>query len=188
MGKITVWTKQNEAVLKQLEENGRFIAVESYMRKAMEDTSDIMIFIYRWLASHMPTQSVRPADAVFPVWVSLIEEATMMPEKGSVILELSVDRELMALCDITKWTRITNYSYIPVDKEDADRHSRLLSDYGTDDVKAVMTPFYPQIKRKVIDSWDRLFDNEVVLEDAGSYGLLWEVRKEWVTEVRQWKE
>ncbi len=188
MGKIKVWTKQNEAVMKQLEENGRFIAVESYMRRAMEDTSDIMMLVYRWLASHMPTQSVRPADAKYPVWVSLIEEATMMPEKGNVILELSVDSELLALCDITKWTRIINYSYIPLDSEDNEKHNKLLSDYGTDDVKAVMTPFYPQIKRIVINSWDRLFDDSVQLGGAGSYGLLWEVRKEWITEVRLWKE
>ena len=185
MAKITVWTKQNKAVLEQLERDGRFIAREDYMRKAMEDTSDIMFLVYRWLSAHMPTQEYRPADAKFPVWVSPIKEATMLPEPGQPVLELQLDKELVAYADITKWTSIINYAYIPRDEADNAAHNALLQNYGISDAKAVMTPFYPQIKRIVMDSWDRLFDDSVVLPGgrAGRYGLIWEVRKEWIKQV-----
>ena len=46
MPEITVWTKQNRAVLDQLEANGRFIADEYFIRRELEDTADIMLFIY----------------------------------------------------------------------------------------------------------------------------------------------
>ena len=185
MAKITVWTKQNEAVLEQLERDGRYIAREEYMRKAMEDTTDIMLLVYRWLAANMPTQAFRPGDAKFPIWVSPVKEATMLPEPGQPVLELSVDEELIAYADITKWTSIINYAYIPKDEADNAAHNKLLTDYGISDAKAIMTPFYPQIKRIVMDSWSRLFDESIVMPSgsAGKYGLLWEVRKEWITNI-----
>jgi hypothetical protein len=82
MPDIRVWTKQNAAVMDQLEQNGRFIAEERYIRRELGDTADIMLFIYRWLADHMNVTTPRPADSVFPVWVSFDKEATMMPENG----------------------------------------------------------------------------------------------------------
>ncbi len=179
MPEITVWTKQNRAVLDQLESNGRFIADEGFIRRELEDTADIMLFIYRWLADHMPAAD-RPADARFPVWVSYEKEATMSPEPGYAVLELRVPAELVTRLDIAKWTRITNNSYIPADDADEAEHNRYLQELGTDNIRAVMTQFYPEIRRKIIESWDRLFDDSIVLGSTSAYGLMWEVKKEWI--------
>ena len=180
MAEITVWTKQNRAVLDQLESNGRFIADERFIRRELEDTADIMLFIYRWLADHMPAAADRPADAKFPVWVSYEKEATMSPEPGYAVLELRAPAELVTRLDIAKWTRITNYSYIPADEEDEAEHNRYLNCLGTDNARAVMTRFYPELRQKIISSWDRLFDDSIVLGSTSAYGLMWEVRKEWI--------
>ena len=180
MPEITVWTKQNEAVKGQLETSGRFIADERYIRRELEDTADIMLFIYRWLADHMPAACGRPSDVSFPVWVSFVKEATMSPEPGYAVLELRVPEDLVTKLNIAKWTRITNYSYIPLDEEDEAEHNRLLAAHGTDNARAVMTQFYPDIRRKIIASWDRLFDDSVSLGSDSCYGLMWEVKKEWV--------
>ena len=183
MPEITVWTKQNKAVLDQLETAGRFIADERYIRRELEDTTDIMLFIYRWLADHMPASSARPGDVIFPVWVSFEKEATMMPEPGYAVLELRLEEELVTRLNIAKWTRITNYSYIPLDEADEKEHYKLLNETGTDNARAVMTGFYPELRQKIIDSWDRLFDDSVSLGSDNAYGLLWEVRKEWIQNV-----
>lgn len=183
MPEITVWTKQNAAVLDQLEQNGRFIADERFIRRELGDTADIMLFIYSWLADHMTVTTPRPADSVFPVWVSFDKEATMMPEDGYAVLELIVPSEAVAKLDIAKWTRITNYSYIPADAEDEEEHSRYLKELGTDNARAVMTQFWPELRMKIISSWDRLFDDSIVLGSTSAYGLMWEVRKEWIRSV-----
>lgn len=184
MPEITVWTKQNRAVLDQLNAKGRFIADESFIRRELEDTADIMLFIYRWLADNMPAAD-RPDDVLFPVWVSFEKEATMCPEPGYAVLELSVDPEKVTKLDIAKWTRITNYSYIPADEADEAEHKRILEQYGTDNASAVMTQFWPELKRKIIGSWSRLFDDSIVLGSTNAYGLMWEVRKEWIRNVIQ---
>ncbi|MBQ6440625.1 MAG: DUF3841 domain-containing protein [Mogibacterium sp.] len=184
MPEITVWTKQNKAVLNQLNAKGRFIADESFIRRELEDTADIMLFIYRWLADNMPAAD-RPDDVLFPVWVSFEKEATMFPEPGYAVLELRVDSDKVTKLDIAKWTRITNYAYIPADKADEAEHKRILEQYGTDNASAVMTQFWPELKRKIIDSWSRLFDDSIVLGSTNAYGLMWEVRKEWIRTVIQ---
>ena len=180
MPEITVWTKQNAAVIDQLEAAGRFIADERYIRRELEDTTDIMLFIYRWLSDHMPSSSVRPPDVSFPVWVSFDREATMRPENGYAVLELRVREELVTPVNIEKWTRITNYSYIPLNEEDEAEHNRLLRNMGISNARAVMSDFYPDMKKKIIASWDRLFDDSVRAGNRNAYGLMWEVKKEWV--------
>lgn len=183
MPEMTVWTKQNKAVIDQLDSAGRFIAKERFIRQELGDTTDIMLYIYRWLADHMPAESERPEDVAFPVWVSFSVEATMKPEPGYVVLELKVPEECVTRIDIAKWTRITNYSYIPLDEEDDKRHNRYLRELGINNADAVMTQFYPEIKRKIIASWDRLFDSTVSLGSTSEYGLMWEVRKEWIQKM-----
>jgi len=183
MAEITVWTKQNKAVIDQLETAGRFIADERYMRRELEDTADIMLFIYRWLAGHMPAASAKPQDVLFPVWVSFTKETTMSPERGYAILELRVPEELVTPVNIEKWTRITNYSFIPLDEEDEAEHNNLLRNLGISNAQAVMSNFYPDIRSKIISSWDRLFDDTVKAGSSNAYGLMWEVRKEWVQKM-----
>ena len=177
---MTVWTKQNIDVLDQLEKNGRFIADERYIRRELGDTAPVMLFIYRWLADHIHMAEDKPEDVIYPTWVSFVKEATMMPEPGYAVLELKVDTDKMAAIDIIKWTAVTNYSYIPRDADDEKEHNVLLREYGTDNARAVMTEHYPEIKRKVVSSWERLFEPPAKPGDPGTYGLLWEVRKEWV--------
>ena len=107
----------------------------------------------------------------------------MLLDDQSVVLELSVDPALMTKINIFKWGKILNYSYIPKSEADAKANIEMLELYGISDMKAFMTPFYPEIKRKIVDSWKRLFDDSVTLGNEECYGILWEIRKEWVVKI-----
>ena len=117
--------------------------------------------------------------------IEIAQEATMLLDDQSVILELSVDPALMTKINIFKWGKILNYSYIPKNEADAKAHIEMLELYGISDLKAFMTPFYPEIKRKIVDSWKRLFDDSVTLGNEECYGILWEIKKEWVVNIDQ---
>ena len=43
-----------------------------------------------------------------------------------------------------------------------------------------MSRFYPELKEEIVRSWDRLFDDSVQLGNSSAYGVLWEIRREWV--------
>ena len=185
MSTITVWTKQHASVLETLEKTGRYAAKRDFVALDLGEHAPLVLEAYDWLVAHHPDAARRPADAGVPVWVSFEREATMLPGEGSDILELSVDPGLITPVNISKWGAILNYSYIPRDAADAARHRALLEAYGVSDVKAVMTQFYPQIRREIVESWSRLFDPAVSLGSDACYGLLWEVRLEWLRGVTQ---
>lgn len=185
MSKITVWTKQNRAILKELEETGRHVCKKEYVAKENGEDTHFILEVYNWLAKHTTNRHLKPDDAAYPVWVSTSRSATMLPDDNSVILELSIDPEMLAKVNICKWSTILNYAYIPSDEKDSKRHQELLSQYGVGDAKAYMTPFYPEIKREIIASWDRLFDESISLGNDFYYGNIWEIRKEWIREIIQ---
>lgn len=88
------------------------------------------------------------------------------------------------MVNIDKWGAILNYSYIPGNEQDAKNHRQLLEQYGvSSDAQAYMSQFYPDIKRKIIDSWSRLFDDSVILGNDAKYGNIWEVKQEWITQI-----
>lgn len=183
MNSITVWTKQNENVAKELDETGRYIAKKEYIFKDLDEHAYLVLEAYNWLVKNTPGTAQKPDDAEFPIWVSFTREATMLPSTGTIILELTLDRSLITRVNIDKWGTILNYSYIPADEQDAKHHRQLLEQYGISDAKAYMSQFYPQIKRKIIDSWSRLFDESIVIGSNKNYGNIWEVKKEWVTKI-----
>ncbi len=183
MTSITVWTKQDETVAKVLGETGRYVAKKDYVLKDLDKHAYLMLEAYDWLAKNAPHAAQKPDDAEYPIWISFSQETTMLPSEGSIILELTLDPSLVTEINIDKWGAILNYSYIPADEQDAIHHRQLLEQYGVSDAKAYMSQFYPQIKRKITKSWSRLFDDSIVLAGNGRYGNIWEIKKEWVTQI-----
>lgn len=184
MGMIRVWTRQHKNVWKKLLETGRYTAKRAYIQMDMEEHADIMLKAYDWLVKNGPDAENRPSDVEYPVWVSFVEDATMLPGENGVILELLLDEALITKVNIMKWSSILNYAYLPKDAEDAKRHQELLNLYGTNDAKAVMTSFYPEIKREILDSWKRLFDDRLDVGSDLCYGTIWELKREWVQDVQ----
>ena len=49
-----------------------------------------------------------------------------------------------------------------------------------------MSQFYPEVKNEIVDSWDLLFDNSVIIDkNVEKYGIIWEVKREWIVNVVQ---
>lgn len=183
MAAMTVWTKQHVSVLDTLEREGRYVAKRRNIAIDAGEDAGIVFAAYDWLTRNHPDAARKPADADFPIWLSYSGEAAMLPSEGTVLLRLEVDPDLVTPVNIAKWGAILNYSYIPRDRQDADRHRALLEAYGVSDAKAFMSQFYPQIKREILDSWPRLFDDSIQLGNTSAYGLIWEMRKEWLREA-----
>lgn len=183
MAPITVWSKQHMAVLEELETTGRYTAKRAYIEKDLEEHAGLVLQAYDWYADRASRRCPKPADVVYPVWVSYLREATMLPGPGHVILELEIDEACVMPVNIGKWGTILNFSYIPADEADRRAHEALLSSRGIYDAKAFMTPFYPDIKRTIIESWERLFDPDVIVNNTDAYGTVWELRREWIKAV-----
>lgn len=181
--KIKVWTRQSEKVLDVLEKKGRYIVKEEYIVDKMEEFHDLYLDVYKWYTRKAKEIVPKPDDVKYPIWVSVTDNYMLQPVKGSVVLELLVDKDKVITMDVEKWGRIVNYWYVSMDREDEKEHDKKLKKYGlSDGSSAYMSNFYPIIKREIIKSWDRLFDNSYRLSDV-IQGTIWEVKKEWIVNV-----
>ena len=184
MGKITVWTKQHENVLKELKNIGRYIAKKKYIILDLQEHADIVLEAYQWLVKNTPNSNEKPKDAEFPVWVSFSKDATMLLSEKTIILELKIEESLITKINIMKWGMILNYEYLPENEFDEKRHKKLLEDYRISDTQAYMSQFYPHIKREIIESWKRLFDNEDNKKNNSQYyGNIWEIKEQWIKKI-----
>ncbi len=179
----TVWTRQHENVLRILEETGRYTAKREYIHMDLSEHAGLVLEVYDWLVAHSPDRANRPADVEYPVWVSYERDATMLPGPGTVILELRLPEERITPVNIEKWGTMLNYSYIPKDPRDALRHRKDMEARGLSDTQAYVSRFYPELREEIRKSWERLFDDTVLLGSSAAYGTIWEVRKEWLTNV-----
>ena len=121
----------------------------------------------------------------FPVWVSLSRESMLQLVEGSVVLTLRVPEEALLITDAERWGYRVNQWYIPLDQEDERRHNSELERYGIASESAIIDSdkgnFYPLLRRKIVDSWERLFTCPPRCGDMAQ-AALWELRREW-TEI-----
>ncbi|MFC4771968.1 DUF3841 domain-containing protein [Enterococcus hermanniensis] len=180
--KVTVWTKQQVAVLQDIEEANRYIVKKEYIQQKMEEYSDLYLEAYGWYFQAASKIITPPKDVRYPIWVSLSQEEAINNSEGNIILEIEIEKNLLLIVDLLKWGNIVNYLYIPKDLTDQKEHDQLLKIYGIDDCTAYMTPFYPNIKQKIQKSRERLFDDSSVSGEE-KVGTIWEIRKEWITKI-----
>ncbi len=185
MSKITIWTRQHKTVLDKVMEGGRYIAKRDYIYMDLQEHAKLVLEVYDWLVKNSPNAAFRPEDVEYPVWVSLEEDRTYAAGEEGIIFELEIEEEMLATVNIAKWGAILNYSYIPANKEDERNHREMMEMYGIDDAKAYMTQFYPAIKKEIVQSWQRLFDENVKMGNDLKYGIIWEIRKEWIKRIIQ---
>ena len=138
------------------------------MEKAVGISPKHMVSLYRklggWCRRH------REAS---PRWVTL--------DGDSRLLRLTVPKEQVIFFDCRKWNTILNLSYLPETEEDGAAFEKELHRQGIrDSLDLFRTPFYPQLRRQVEDSWKRLFVPGVPVEDGYAQAALWELRREWI--------
>lgn len=180
---MRVWTKQDSRILKNINELGRHVPDERYILSDMSEYKEIMLDLYRWLAKHSPNQVYRPMDSEYPVWVALSKGSLYLPEVGYSVIELEVPDDMITRINVRKWSSILNYSYLSKDKDDELNHRKKLKDMGISDTKAYMSQFYPDLKKEIIESWDELFNYENDSEKEHYYGIIWEIKAEWIIEI-----
>lgn len=181
--KIKIWTRQHEDIVDILEKEERYIVKEEYITNKMENCSHFYLDVYTWYTKKAQKIVPKPDDVKYPIWVSVSDNYMLQPVEGTVVLELLIDEDELVVMDVEKWGRIVNYWYVPTSREDEDEHDKKLKKFGlSDDSSAYMSNFYPLLKREIIASWDRLFDNSYYLCDLRQ-GAIWEVKKEWIVNI-----
>lgn len=183
---IRLYTAQTDAVMNELAQKGVCRCREEYVSKKYAESAKGFLIAYRWLAENAVHFVPRPDGAELMYWAFIDKNYVTMSDN---VLTLDVPRENVLLFDYAKWNRILQLNYIGSSPADEARFSKELSLRGISAYTAMTTDFYPDIKQRISDSWQRLF------EGAGGFAsypsdnthpvqaALWEIRREWTVDM-----
>lgn len=183
---VVAWTRQDAAVMDELERTGHYQVREEYVRIKNGSISDYYLGLYHWLTQGCRSRVAMPPDATLPIWLALTEAQKLGAAPGCVTLELEVPEESLFVLDYDLWGYRVNNWYIPRDPADERAHNDELARMGiANEALLVMGEqgnYYPQLRTKLTRSWERVFEGPNEDMDH-NVGVIWEIRPEWVRDV-----
>lgn len=186
---VTLWTRQVPEVWEELQTSGIYRVKEEYIHKKNGSIADYYISLYRWYTHEARKYIEIPDYLEYPIWMCLSEETMLQPTDNTVILKLEIPEEKVVMCNMEAWGYVVNYWYVPLNAVDERRHVEELERYGIKEEDELISTskgnFYPMLKQKIKDSWGRVFTMPPA-NNNNAVATVWEIKKEWVKEVRQY--
>ncbi len=181
--KVIMWTAQTQIVLDTLEKDGVYYVKKQYIDEKYQETAWSFRLAYHFLGEGMEKRVPRPAKAESPVWLYKDPKWTGA-QGGAPLMKLEVPQEELLLFDMRKWNKILNMSLVGTEEERRSFDKELERQGVTDASDVLKKPFYPALKRKIMKSWEKLFE-ETDVEETYLQGAVWRIKREWM--VRQEK-
>ena len=190
---VTLYSPQSKAVWQELQNIGSAYSRREYVQKKDEESAPIFLTAYDAYIREAEKIVPRPEPWAYPYWAfgSLDQVDT---SGGGRIMTLSVPVSEAVFFDQYDWYKVLRLSYIGSDEKDEAEFRRELERRGIKDPsEAVLKPFYPDIKRKITDSWKKIFRHDAEIRKALMNGTepeiegvravqagLWYIKKEWL--------
>ena len=171
---VTVWSGQKQVVMDTLKRTGRYVSKREYVEQKYRDTAWCFKQAYQFLVEKGRERVPMPEGAEYPIWV-YGQKHHIFPDYDMTCLKLEVPEAELLLFDTRKWNKILNLDYLSLDQNDETEFGQWLERRGVSHCLDIFrTPHYPIEKKKIMESWSRLFDDNN--KDA-SYvqGMVWEI-------------
>lgn len=183
---ITLWTRQDKNVLKEIEENGTYRVRRDYILQKNDTISSYYLNLYDWYVAAAEKIVPKPNGVTYPIWLSTLSSMHLPLTKETVLLEINVEKDLAVITDFEKWGYVVNYWYVPLNNEDEKKHNEELKKYGIADESSIYAGpngnFYPMLRNKIIKSWIRMFEVNAS-QNCSTQATLWEIKREWITNM-----
>lgn len=183
---VTLYSPQAEAVWDAVITGGAAYSRREYIRRKYEDCAEIFLTAYDAYIREAEKIVPRPDDKAYPYWA--FASLDSLDRSGNArIMKMEVPISEAVFFDQYDWFKVLRLSYIGDTPEEETAFVRKLEMRGIrDSSAAVLKPFYPDIKREIIQSWKKLFRNDNAIRRGDTSGVravqagLWVIRKEWL--------
>lgn len=190
MNTVKLYTSQSHEIVQRLRDGQPHLVKMQYVRQKYAEVAHVFVNAYQWYVRHAEQIVPRPEEAESAIW-AFYDLHNLERHAGSDILQLNVPLDQAVFFRMSDWYKVLNTRYIGQnDAEElifAEKLTRQGIGYEGD---VYRKPFYPLLKRELIDSWQNLFRLHQAIRDAFAYGDvadvpdiqagLWLVRPEWV--------
>jgi len=184
--KVTLWTRQDIRSLEELKNNGVIRIKRKNLEEKFDLISDHIIYLYNWFVNAANEIVPKPEDVEFPIWCSISEQYMLRPTIDQVVYVLEVDKSEIIYFDGMKWDFVLNHHYVPKDEKDAEEYARYIESKGFKNSFSFLdektSHFYPEERKKVMDSWIRVFDTDV-WDIFRIQANIWEIRTDMIVDI-----
>lgn len=183
---VKLYASLNDSVIEIIDRDGTCFSKKEFIKNKYEESSNIFITAYSWFSREASKLVEKPEDAEFPYWV-FKDLSNLERFPNTSILELEVPVDEVVLFDMYDWNKVLSLEYIAKDDGDYKEFKNILKQYGIKhDSDIMLTNFYPQLKKKITDSWSKLFEHHNKIKSGNYIGVkviqaaLWQIKKEWI--------
>ena len=180
---VTLWTRQNINSLDDLNNNGVYRVKLEYIVEQYGDIAEHYLNLYSWFVNAASSIVPIPNAVKYPIWCNISSDNMLKPIENTVIYELNIRKSKVIYFDGGKWDFVLNHLYIPKDEKDYIKYKMDMEARGFKDIFSFIegkySSFYPQEKKRIIDSWIRIFeiDNWSIFNVQAN---IWEIRPEYI--------
>ena len=184
--RVILYSPQAEAVWQAVQTEGIAFSRREYIYRKYEESAGIFLAAYDAYIREAEKIVPRPEPWAYPYWAFASPEQTDL-SGGGRLLKLSVPVDEVVFFDQYDWYKVLRLSYLGDSEADEKAFERDLERRGIRDTsEAVLKPFYPDMKRKITDSWKKLFRHDADIRNGDCSGVkavqagLWCIKKEWL--------
>ena len=189
---IILYSPQADIVWRAVNESGIAFSRREYIVSKYEESARIFLTAYDAYIHEAEKIVPRSDSSAYPYWAFASTEN--IDPMGQKVMKLNVPIDEVVLFDQYDWYKVLRLSYIGETPEEEKAFARELEKRGIRDASdAVLRPFYPDIKRKITDSWKKIFRHDAEIRKALMNGTepeiegvravqagLWYIKKEWL--------
>lgn len=183
---ITLYTAQPDFLVNRLWEDGCHYAKLAAIAEKYEDSWEVFRQAYSWYVTQAQQIVSRPPQAESAIW-TFLQEKYLDRHPGYTVLQLEVPIQQAVFFRMRDWNRILNLRYIgDSEEEEAQFFQRLDAFKIAYEGDIYTTPYYPQLRRELINSWKRLFRYDASIKEGARPEIpdlqagLWYLDKDWV--------
>ena len=184
--KVILYSPQAEVVWNAVINDGVAYSKREYVIKKYEESAGIFLAAYDGYVRMAEQIVPRPESTNYPYWAFASPEMADSSSGNRVmVMEVPVDEAVFF--DAYDWYKVLRLSYIGENESDEEKFEEELRRRGIkDSSEAVLKPFYPDMKRKITDSWKRLLIHDEDIRNGDESGVravqagLWCIKKEWL--------
>lgn len=183
---LIVYTAQSKAVTDIIQREGAAFSKERYVRQKYQESAAVFTTAYGWFVKQMERFVPKPPQAEYPYWA--FGDPASVDSCGEVtFLKMAVPLDEAVWFDMYDWIKIMRLQLIGRDEAEEARFRQKVADYGIRHESDIMlNNFYPELKREIEDSWQRLFRHHenVKAGDLSGIGSLqagvWQLKQDWL--------
>lgn len=186
METVNLYSRQHENSLQELNSQNLVTNKKIYIQLHLGDISDFFLERYDYFVQMAEKRVNRPTGIEYPIWCSISKYNCLKAVDKSVVYCLSVPKNEVIFFDGGKWDYVLNNLYIPKDDKDREDYLAYIKKLGVKDefnfISGKYKGLYPEIERKIKNSWERIFDIDI-WNKFSVQANLWQIKKEWIKHI-----